>query len=142
VTEKQPSEAEIADASVVKICVHHRKTANIAGLSWLGNDNLLVPSTKWWGNCAPLSDKDLYIVAVIPRMHVQGRHMKVTMTRKDAAPGREHLHGMQVRAADDLRREYDRGDVLPVHDGHPKGALAAPDLWGGFAHGGSSCLGQ
>jgi Copper type II ascorbate-dependent monooxygenase, C-terminal domain len=25
---------------------------------------------------------------------------------------------------------------------YPKGALASPDIWGTFAHGGSSCLGQ
>jgi hypothetical protein len=154
------------DASGVKICVHHRKTANIAGLSWLGNDNLLVPSTQWSGTCRPTSNKDIHIVALIPHMHVQGKHMKGTITRKDGK--KEILHDEPFDF--DYQKLYKKDVVLhpgesiftectfaqPMTFGestnaemcylftmaYPKGALAAPDAWGGFAHGGSSCLGM
>ncbi|MET0282860.1 MAG: hypothetical protein ABW352_00250, partial [Polyangiales bacterium] len=154
------------DASGVKICVHHRKTANIAGLSWLGNDNLLVPATQWSGTCKPTTDKDIHIVALIPHMHQQGVHMKGTITRKDGK--KEILHDEPFDF--DYQKLYTKDVTLhpgesiftectfaqPMTFGestqaemcylftmaYPKGALAAPDVWGGFAHGGSSCLGM
>jgi hypothetical protein len=154
------------DASGVKICVHHRKTANIAGLSWLGNDQLLVPSTKWSGTCRPLGNQDIHIVAVIPHMHLQGRHMKGTITRKDGS--KEVLHdedfdfnyqklykkNVTLHPGESIFTECTFAQPMSFGEStsaemcylftmaYPKGALASPDLWGGFAHGGSSCLGQ
>ena len=43
------SDAEAVDASGVEICLQEKKPTNIAGLAWLGFDQLLVPAQKWQG---------------------------------------------------------------------------------------------
>ncbi len=154
------------DASGVELCVTKRKPANIAGISWLGSDQLLIPTTKWSGTCAPLGQQPIHILAVVPHMHKQGVHMKGTITRKDGK--KEVLHDEPFDF--EYQRLYEKdvwlqpGESIltectfaqPMSFGtstdaemcylftvaYPKGALASPDLWGGFAHGGSSCLGM
>jgi hypothetical protein len=160
------SDRNAKDASGAEICVTKRKPANIAAVSWLGTDNLLLPSTKWSGNCAPITDKPIHILAVVPHMHKQGVHMKGTITRKDGK--KEILHDEPFDF--EYQRLYEKDVMLQPGDSiltectfaqpmtfgtatdaemcylftvsYPKGALASPDLWGTFAHGGSSCLGQ
>jgi Copper type II ascorbate-dependent monooxygenase, C-terminal domain len=160
------SDGNAKDASGAEICVHHRKTANVAGLSWLGNDQLLVPSTTWSGTCRPLSQEPIHIVAVIPHMHLQGRHMKGTITRKDGK--KETLHdepfdfnyqklykkNVTLMPGESIFTECTYAQPMSFGEStnaemcylftmaYPKGALASPDIWGSFAHGGSSCLGQ
>ncbi|MET0284945.1 MAG: hypothetical protein ABW352_10755 [Polyangiales bacterium] len=154
------------DSSGAEICVTKRKPANIAGVSWLGTDNLLIPANKWSGTCAPLSDKPIHILAVVPHMHKQGTHMKSVITRKDGT--KEVLHDEPFDF--EYQRLYEKdvwlqpGESIatdctfaqPMTFGtsteaemcynftvaYPKGALASPGLWGSFAHGGSNCLGQ
>jgi cytochrome c5 len=154
------------DASGVEVCVMRKKPKNIAGLSWLGYDQLLLPAAKWTGTCTPLAQEPIHILAVTPHMHVQGKHMKGIINRKDGT--KETLHD---EAFDfEFQRSYIKdvklmpGDTIttectfnrPMSFGtqtnaemcylftmaYPKGALRGLDLWGTFAHGGSSCLGQ
>lgn len=155
-----------ADASGVEICVQTEKPKNIAALSWLGNDNLLIPSTKWTGVCAPLSQEPIHIVGLSPHMHLKGTHMKGTITRKNGKKVILHDEAFDFN----YQRSYRKSTVLMPGDtittectfsqpmsfgestnaemcylftmAYPKGALAGPDLWGTFAHGGSSCLGM
>ena len=47
------NDANAKDASGVEICVARQKPKNIAAYSWLGNDNLGIPSTNWTGTCSP-----------------------------------------------------------------------------------------
>lgn len=154
------------DASGVEICVQEKKPANIAALSWLGNDNLLVPSTTWTGVCAPISQEPIHIVGVSPHMHLTGTHMKGTITRANGKKVTLHDEDFDFN----YQRSYRKNAVLMPGDtittectysqpmsfgestqsemcylftmAYPKGALASPDIWGTFAHGGSSCLGQ
>ena len=154
------------DASGVEICVQEKKPANIAALSWLGNDNLLVPSTTWSGVCSPLSQEPIHIVGVSPHMHLTGTHMKGTITRANGKKVVLHDEDFDFN----YQRSYRKSAVLMPGDtittectysqpmsfgestksemcylftmAYPKGALASPDIWGTFAHGGSSCLGQ
>jgi hypothetical protein len=160
------SDPNALDASGVEICVAKQKPANTASLSWLGNDNLLLPATKWTGTCAPSSTQPIHIVGVTPHMHKTGTHMKATINRKDGK--KEILHDEEFNF--DFQRSYDKevtlnaGDTIttectfsqPMTFGestnaemcylftmaYPAGALADSGLWGGIAHGGSSCLGQ
>jgi mono/diheme cytochrome c family protein len=160
------SDIAAKDASGAEICVTKRKTANVAGVSWLGNDQLLIPSAKWAGTCRPNSKDPIHILAVVPHMHKQGTHMKATITRKDGS--KEVLHDEPFDF--NYQRLYEKNVTLlagesiltecsfaqPMTFGtstdaemcylftvaYPKGALASLDAWGAFAHGGSSCLGQ
>ncbi len=154
------------DASGVEVCAVKRKPAHVAGISWLGLDQLLIPSKQWVGTCAPRSQEPIHITSVWPHMHLKGKHMKATINRKDGK--KEILHD------EDFDFNYQRawrkdvtlmpGDTIttvcdysePMSFGeqtsaemcylfttaYPKGALAGFDLWGTFAHGGSSCLGM
>jgi cytochrome c5 len=160
------SDAAAEDASGVEVCAVKRKPANVAGLSWLGLDQLVIPSKQWVGTCRPVSQEPIHITGVWPHMHLKGRHMKATINRKDGTT--EILHD------EDFDFNYQRawsknvtlmpGDTIttvcdytePMSFGeattaemcylftmaYPRGALAGLDLWGAFAHGGSSCLGM
>lgn len=160
------SDPTALDASGVEICVQREKPKNLAGLSWLGYDQLLIPAAKWTGTCIPLSEEPIHILAVTPHMHVEGRHMKATINRKDGTT--EALHDEKFDF--DFQKTYIKnatlmpGDTIttectfakPMSFGtqtsaemcylftmaYPKGALRGLDLWGTFAHGGSSCLGM
>jgi mono/diheme cytochrome c family protein len=160
------SDPTAADASGVEICVQQTAPKNIAALSWLGNDNLLIPSNKWSGTCAPLSQEPIHIVGVSPHMHLKGTHMKGTITRANGTKAILHDEDFDFN----YQRSYRKNAVLMPGDtittectfsepmsfgestksemcylftmAYPKGALAGPDVWGTFAHGGSSCLGM
>jgi hypothetical protein len=153
------------DASGVEVCAVKRKPANVAGISWLGFDQWLVPSQQWTGVCRPGSKDPIHITHVWPHMHLQGRHMKATINRADGST--EILHD------EDFDFNYQRayvkdvtlmpGDTIttvcdyatPMSFGqptdmemcylfttsYPKGALSGFDVFGTFEHGGSSCLG-
>jgi hypothetical protein len=150
----------------VEICVQKTKPKNIAGLSWLGLDQLAIPSTKWTGTCAPIAQQPIHILSVTPHMHKTGVHMKGTINRKDGK--KEVLHDEPFDF--DYQRGYEKDVILNPGDtvttectfskpmafgestnaemcylftlAYPKGALADLGLWGRFAHGGSACLGQ
>jgi len=154
------------DASGVEICTAKRKPKNLAAYSWLGYDNLGFPSTKWSGTCTPLSQEPIHIVSFMPHMHLKGIHMKGTINRKDGT--KEVVHDkpfdfnfqrsypvdLTLNAGDTLTTDCDYS--APAVFGqptdqemcylfamaYPKGALAGLDIWGGVAHGASSCLGQ
>lgn len=154
------------DASGVEICVAKEKPKNVAALSWLGSDQLLIPAQKWTGTCVPTAQEPIHILSVTPHMHKTGVRMKGVINRKDGK--KEVLHD---EAFDfDYQQSYEKdvllnpGDTIttecefsqPMTFGestnaemcylftmaYPKGALADSGLWGGVAHGGSSCLGM
>ncbi len=155
-----------ADASGIEICVSNTKPKNIAGLSWLGTDNLAIPSTSWTGFCAPASTQPIHIIGVNPHMHLQGRHIKALINRKDGT--QETLHegdfdfNYQVSYPKDVVLQPGEtitttcSFALPMTFGestnaemcylftlaYPYGALADLGGWGRFAHGGSACLGM
>ncbi|MDB4984992.1 MAG: peptidylglycine alpha-amidating monooxygenase [Myxococcaceae bacterium] len=155
-----------ADASGVEICTVKRKPANVAGISWLGLDQLVVPSAQWTGTCSPVSKEPIYITQVWPHMHLTGKHMKATINRKDGT--KESLYdgdfdfnyqkgypmnvtinpGDTITTVCDYTQPMSFGESTQAEmcylftTAYPKGALAGLDIWGSFAHGGSSCLGQ
>jgi mono/diheme cytochrome c family protein len=160
------SDANAVDASGVEVCTSKRKPKNIAAYSWLGNDNLGFPSTHWTGTCKPGSQEPIHIVSFMPHMHLKGIHMKGTITRKDGT--KEVVHDKPFNF--EFQRSYSVDLTLNPGDSittdcdysapsvfgqptdqemcylfamaYPKGALASPDIWGGIAHGASSCLGM
>ncbi|MDB4976061.1 MAG: hypothetical protein JWN48_4402 [Myxococcaceae bacterium] len=162
------SDAAAVDASGVEVCVvSDRKPANIAAYSWLGNDNLGFPSTHWQGTCAPTAQTEpIHIVSFMPHMHLTGVHMKGTINRKDGT--KEVVHDqpfdfnyqksypvdLVLNPGDTLTTDcdYSQPQVFgqPTDKemcylfsmAYPKGALASIDVWGGIAHGASSCLGN
>jgi mono/diheme cytochrome c family protein len=160
------SDADALDASGVELCLAKTKPANIAGVSWLGYDQLLQPATKWTGQCVPENKVPVKILAVQPHMHKTGTHMKAVIHRKGA--GDEVLHdgpfdfNYQVQYLKDVT--INPGDTIttectysqPMAFGestdeemcylftfaYPKGQLKDSGAWGSTAHGGSACLGQ
>ena len=72
------------DGSGIRICV----TTNIrpieAGIHWLGTELILLPAGgDAVGTCVPSATGPVTILASIPHMHLQGRHMKSIINRKD-----------------------------------------------------------
>jgi len=157
---------EAQDSSGVEICGQRKKTEHVAGISWLGFDQLVVPATKWVGTCSPVSLEPIYITSVWPHMHLTGTHMKATINRLDGR--KEVLHDEKFDFA--YQRSYNKkvtlmpGDTITTEctysqpaafgqptymemcylftTAYPKGALQGLDLWGTVAHGSSSCLGM
>lgn len=157
---------DAVDQSGVEVCTAKQKPKNIAAYSWVGYDNVGVPSAHWQGTCSPLSLEPIHIVSFMPHMHYNGLHMTGTVNRGGLVP--EVVHD------DDFDFNYQKsypvnvvlnpGDSLTVDCtysipsvfgqptslemcylfslAYPKGALASPDAWGTIAHGSSSCLGQ
>jgi mono/diheme cytochrome c family protein len=160
------SDPAAEDASGVEVCVAKEKPTNIAGISWLGYDQLLVPSTKWVGECVPENTAPVHILGVQPHMHVAGTHMKTVIHRKggkdemlhdepfDFNDQHHYLKNVVINPGDSLTTEctYDKPMAFGESTGqemcynftfaYPKGALKDSGAWGGVAHGGSACLGQ
>jgi mono/diheme cytochrome c family protein len=160
------SDAAAVDASGVEICVAKRKPKNVAAYSWVGFDNTSFPSAQWTGTCRPLSQEPIHIVSLMPHMHLKGIHMKGTINRANGT--KEVIHDepfdfnyqrsypvdVWMMPGDTLTTvcDYSEPKVFgqPTDQemcylfsmAYPKGALAAPDIWGTVAHGSSSCLGQ
>lgn len=154
------------DASGVKVCVAKSKPDNIAGISWLGYDQLLVPATEWEGTCTPENTAPVHILGVQPHMHVAGTHMKTIIHRKGGADEVLHdepfdfnnqhhyLKNVLINPGDSLTTTctYDKPMAFGESTGeemcynftfaYPKGALKDSGPWGSTAHGGSACLGQ
>ncbi|HKO92132.1 MAG TPA: hypothetical protein VJU61_13305, partial [Polyangiaceae bacterium] len=154
------------DASGVEVCTTKRKVQHSAAYSWVGSDNLVIPSDHWVGHCTHWSSEPVHIVAFFPHMHLKGTHMTGTVLRKDGS--KEVVHDQDFDF--NFQRTYmvdvtlNPGDTLqtdchfsePMLWGqpttsemcylfamaYPRGALSSPDLWGAVAHGGSSCLGM
>lgn len=159
-------DAAALDASGAEICVTTEKPENVIAESWLGYDNLLVPSTSWTGTCAPSSKEPIHIIQVTPHMHLSGTHMKGVINRKDGTTeilsDEDFDFNYQVSYPKDVTLMP--GDTItttctfstPQSFGesttaemcylftlaYPQGALADGQVWGSTAHGGSSCLGQ
>lgn len=160
------SDASAVDASGVEVCVTQAKPANVVGMSWLGNDNLLVPQTEWTGTCQPSGNVPITIVGVSPHMHKTGVHIKSVINR--AGGKTEMLHDADFDFAYQIQYAknvvINPGDTItttcmynqPMTFGestdaemcylftmaYPKNALSDGLPWGSTAHGGSSCLGQ
>jgi mono/diheme cytochrome c family protein len=154
------------DQSGVEVCAIKRKPKEVAAISWLGLDQLLIPSTKWTGTCRPTSQEPIHITHVWPHMHLTGRHMKSVINRKNG--DKEVLHdedfdfnyqrayrkdvtlmpGDTITTVCDYSQPMSFGESTKAEmcylftTAYPKGALAGFDIWGTFAHGGSSCLGM
>jgi mono/diheme cytochrome c family protein len=159
-------DAAALDASGAEVCVTTTKPTNVAGVSWLGNDNLLVPSNSWSGTCKPATATPIHLVYLSPHMHLQGRHQKAVINRKDGTKepllDEDFDFDYQISYATD--KVLNQGDSItttctfaqPMTFGestnaemcymftvaYPKDLLTDGAPWGGVAHGGSSCLGQ
>ena len=159
-------DASAADASGVEVCVARQKPANIAALSWLGYDQLLLPSTTWTGTCEPTSKEPIHILSVWPHMHLTGTHMKGTINR--AGGTTEVLHdepfdfnyqrlykkNVTLMPGDTITTECTYSQAQSFGErtdqemcylftmAYPKGALVDDGSWGKQTHGGSACLGQ
>lgn len=79
------SDANALDASGVEICVQKNKPTHLAGVSWLGSDALGLSTVKTT-DCVPKNNNSrppIHLIAVSPHMHLQGKHMKGVINRKD-----------------------------------------------------------
>jgi Copper type II ascorbate-dependent monooxygenase, C-terminal domain len=154
------------DHSGVEVCVAKEKPKNIAAYSWLGYDNVAIPSMHWQGTCRPLSLEPIHLISFMPHMHYQGLHMTGTINRSGGS--REVVHDdnfdFNYQKSYPVNHVMNPGDSLTVDCryaipsvfgqptnlemcylftlAYPKGALASLDVWGTVAHGSSSCLGQ
>jgi len=157
--------ASNADASGVEICVQKTKPQNVAGMTWLGWDNLVVPSTTWTGTCSPAASQPIHILFVTPHLHVSGTHLKATI---DGPSGSRTL--LDEPFDFQYQRTYEKTETLMPGESitttctynqpqtfgqattaemcylftysYPKGLLADDSAWGVFAHGGGTCLGE
>lgn len=160
------NDAEAVDASGIELCLAKKKPANIAGISWLGYDQLAIPSTQWTGQCVPENTVPVRIMGVQPHMHIAGRHMKAVIHRvggKDEvlhdAPfdfndERHYFTDVTIMPGDTITTDctFDKPMAWGESTGeemcylftfaYPKNALKDSGPWGSTAHGGSACLGQ
>jgi len=161
------NDANAVDASGVEICVQKKKPKNIAGLSWLGLDQLIFPSKTWRGTCRPKAPQQkITILGVTPHMHKQGTHMKGVINRKDGT--KEVLHdapfdfnyqvqynkNVVINPGDTITTECTYAKPMAFGEStnaemcylftlaYPKNALSDNGIWGAIAHGSGSCLGQ
>ena len=154
------------DASGVEICVQRERPKEIAGLAWLGWDQLGAPAAKWTGTCRPRVQQPIQILGVVPHMHKTGTHMKATINRKDGT--KEILHDkpfdFNYQIQYNVSKTINPGDTIttecsfakPMAFGtgtdaemcylftisYPKNSLSDGGLWGTLAHGAGACLGQ
>jgi hypothetical protein len=73
------------DASGVRVCVTTNLRPLEAGIHWLGTEVILLPAGgDAVGTCNPTAATGpIHILASTPHMHLQGRHMKTIINRKD-----------------------------------------------------------
>jgi hypothetical protein len=71
------------DASGVELCVVEELRPNEAAVHWLGTQNLNKISAS--GTCTPINQAPVTILSSSPHMHLQGRHMKTVINRKDGS---------------------------------------------------------
>jgi cytochrome c551/c552 len=69
------------DASGAEVCVTEKLRPKEAGVHWLGTQNLNKLSAT--GTCAPINPGPVTILSSSPHMHLQGRHLKTVINRKD-----------------------------------------------------------
>ena len=160
------SDANAKDASGVEVCVQKKKPANIAGLSWLGYDQLLVPAAKWTGTCKHKSQQPITLLGVTPHMHKQGKHQKAVINRADGKKEtlldepfdfeyqRQYIKSVKVNPGDSITTECTFAKPMAFGESteaemcymftlaYPKNALSDGGAWGTLAHGGGACLGQ
>jgi hypothetical protein len=90
-----PDKSPTQDHSGVRLCTAKQNTReNLASVHFTGSEGIcLKPGQKRTisGVCDPRDDMgDVHIVGVWPHMHKLGRHMKVTIQRKDGASETVH----------------------------------------------------
>jgi hypothetical protein len=71
------------DASGVRVCVTEKMRPKEAAVHWLGTQNLNKLTAT--GTCTPFTQTPVTIISSSPHMHLQGRHMKTVINRKDGA---------------------------------------------------------
>ena len=147
-------------------CASKEEATNIAGLSWLGFDQLAIPAQKWVGTCRPRAQQEVTILGVTPHMHKAGTHMKTVINRKNGtketlhdAPfdfdyQRQYMKTVKIQPGDSLTTECTFSKPMAFGEStnaemcynftlaYPKNALSDGGLWGSLAHGGGACLGQ
>jgi mono/diheme cytochrome c family protein len=157
-------DAAAEDASGVEICLMNHTPKNIVGLSWVGSDNLVVPSDHWVGQCHPINSEPVHIIALFPHMHVSGRRMVGTLHRKDGTKEVFHddLFDFDYQHNYPVDVVVNPGDWIQTdcyYEGlqlwgestnsemcylfsyaYPKGALRDVGVWGTVAHGGMTCV--
>jgi hypothetical protein len=69
------------DASGARICVTDMPRKNEAAVHWLGTQNLNQLNAT--GTCTPASQVPITILSSTPHMHLQGRHLKTIINRKN-----------------------------------------------------------
>jgi len=69
------------DGSGVELCVTEKMRPHEAAVHWLGTQNLNKLSAT--GTCTPFTQTPVTIISSSPHMHLQGRHMKTVINRKD-----------------------------------------------------------
>jgi len=71
------------DASGAEICVTEKLRPKEAAVHWLGTQGL--NKLQATGVCTPINTAPVTIISSSPHMHLQGRHMKTVINRKDGS---------------------------------------------------------
>jgi hypothetical protein len=69
------------DASGAEICVTEKLRPKEAAVHWLGSQSLNKLTAT--GTCTPINQQPVTIISSSPHMHLQGRHMKTVINRKN-----------------------------------------------------------
>jgi hypothetical protein len=82
-----------SDNSGVRVCATNKPKSQHAAIHWLGSETItLAPNSvgSTEATCTPSSKEPINIMGVIPHMHKLGRHVTMTVMRKDGST--ESLH--------------------------------------------------
>jgi hypothetical protein len=100
------------DASGARVCVTEKMRPNEAAVHWLGTQKL--NKTTASGTCAPVAKGPVTILSMSPHMHLQGRHMSTSVTRRSG--GKEMLldkpFDFQTQISYPIRATIEPGDTL------------------------------
>jgi hypothetical protein len=108
--------ATAPDSSGVRVCITSKPVPNLATITWLGTEDILIlPGTKSTasGTCTPKNPgkQDIHILSSSPHMHKLGTHMTTIVNRADG--GHETLHDAPFAFSD--QRMY--VEPMVIHPG-------------------------
>jgi len=120
------SDSSAVDDSGVRICTRAQEPAEIATISWLGNDAIVGSQTR--GTCDPATNTTINVLGYMPRMRSQGEAITAVINEADetstdffTAP---FSHSSQRWLAHSAR--VDAGDTITVRCTYKKQVAFGP----------------
>lgn len=79
----QAKHPDALDRSGAEVCTTDKLRENVAGVHWLGTENLLIGAgeQKFTGTCKPNISEPVHILGFSPHMHQLGRRMQTSIER-------------------------------------------------------------